>query len=119
MSQEFLKPYKWENRVIILVASEPDHPMLPRQLRIFEERSPGIKERDLVIFSNQADSLDNSIRQAIRNNFDLPDEGFRFLLIGKDGSVKIDRAEVVSSKELFAIIDAMPMRRREMKDQKR
>jgi hypothetical protein len=36
-------------------------------------------------------------------------------LIGKDGGVKLDRDTPVAVAELFALIDAMPMRRAERK----
>ncbi len=119
MSQDFLSSYKWKNRVIILLSSVPENDMLDQQCRILDEFSPGVKERDLVIVSNQADSTGDNTKRSIEKKFDIPDTGFRFILIGKDGTVKMDRTEQVSAEELFAIIDAMPMRRREMKDQNR
>jgi len=39
---------------------------------------------------------------------------FRVRLVGKDGSVKLDRGEPVGTTTLFSLIDAMPMRRAEM-----
>lgn len=39
--------------------------------------------------------------------------GFSVVLIGKDGGEKLRRNTLLSSKELFAIVDAMPMRRAE------
>ena len=39
---------------------------------------------------------------------------FRVRLIGKDGGEKLDSAAPVSAAALFALIDAMPMRRAEM-----
>jgi hypothetical protein len=42
------------------------------------------------------------------------------LLIGKDGGVKLRReTEILGCRELFATIDVMPMRRREMREQDR
>jgi hypothetical protein len=40
--------------------------------------------------------------------------GFIVLLIGKDGSVKHRTNKLLPVDELFAIIDVMPMRKREM-----
>ncbi len=38
---------------------------------------------------------------------------FRLRLIGRDGGVKLDRAAPVAPEELWALIDAMPMRQAE------
>lgn len=40
---------------------------------------------------------------------------FTFILVGKDGGEKMRVDTVVSTAQLFAIIDAMPMRKAEMK----
>ena len=39
---------------------------------------------------------------------------FRVRLVGKDGGVKLDQATPIEVTTLFALIDAMPMRRAEM-----
>jgi hypothetical protein len=41
---------------------------------------------------------------------------FALRLIGKDGSVKLSTESIVSMTEIFALIDTMPMRQREMSD---
>ena len=40
---------------------------------------------------------------------------FNVLLIGKDGGVKATWNRLINTNELFALIDAMPMRKSEMK----
>ena len=42
--------------------------------------------------------------------------GFEILLVGKDGGVKLRSPAPVSTRDLFALIDAMPMRQREMRE---
>ena len=46
-----------------------------------------------------------------------PAEGFQVELLGKDGGVKARWEDVVGVGELWARIDAMPSRRRELKEQ--
>ena len=41
-------------------------------------------------------------------------DGFEVLLVGKDGGVKLRQETPLSVDDLFATIDAMPMRQREM-----
>lgn len=46
-------------------------------------------------------------------------KGFRVELIGLDGGVKYRSTSAVSPEELWALIDGMPMRRAELKNQGR
>ena len=48
--------------------------------------------------------------------FNLEEDKFTVLLIGKDGTEKGRWHEPVSVEELFTLIDTMPMRQREMKE---
>jgi len=112
-AQELLEQYKWKKRVIILVTSTPDHPDYIAQLAQLRQVSPGVEERDLVILSNQADSVRSS---SITEKYQTGASGFRFILIGKDGTIKKDSDELVEAGDLFALIDSMPMRKREMRN---
>ena len=40
--------------------------------------------------------------------------GFRIVLVGKDGGIKLEQEEVLDPETLFSLIDGMPMRRNEM-----
>ena len=51
----------------------------------------------------------------LRRRLSVPADGFAFLLLGKDGGVKLRSATPVSFAELAAIVDAMPMRQDEMR----
>ena len=52
----------------------------------------------------------------LRDRFDVPDDAFRVVLVGKDGTEKRREAEPVSARSVFDTIDAMPMRQREMQE---
>lgn len=45
----------------------------------------------------------------------LSAKAFSVVLIGKDGKEKLRRATPLSSKELFAVVDAVPMRQPEIR----
>jgi hypothetical protein len=53
----------------------------------------------------------------LRNEFRVEPGATVFILIGKDGTQKLRKANA-SLDELFRLIDAMPMRRREMEQQR-
>lgn len=52
----------------------------------------------------------------LRNAYNLDGAAFRVVLIGKDGGVKYDTTDLFGPEQLFPIIDAMPMRQQEMKN---
>ena len=52
---------------------------------------------------------------ALRAAVGLPAGRFGVALVGKDGGVKLSRQAPVSTETLFRTIDAMPMRRDEMR----
>lgn len=51
----------------------------------------------------------------VRADYRVAEGQFLAVLVGKDGEVKQANAHPLTAAELFAIIDAMPMRRQEMK----
>lgn len=72
----------------------------------------GIKERDIVVkyFKMSPENVAVWDKWKVSRSKD-----FTFILIGKDGGEKYRSDQFVSNKELFAKIDAMPMRRSEIK----
>jgi hypothetical protein len=51
--------------------------------------------------------------QALSQKFSITDKEFKLVLVGKDGKVKLT-TNSPSIKELFAFIDSMPLRKREV-----
>jgi hypothetical protein len=119
-----LDQFKWKNRLIILAADSADVQKLTEQKALLARENTGIRDRDLrliEVFTNGRGRIDGepiSSRSvaAIRDNLQLPPGAFRVLLIGKDGTVKLRSAEVVTISEVFSLIDSMPMRRQEIRE---
>ena len=111
----------WQKRVLLLFATDSQDSALRQQDEILQAADAGMAERDLVVirvFADQRVSLDGHWLLASATSFyrrfavDLTP--FRAILVGKDGSVKLDRNRVVADGDLFQLIDSMPMRRFEM-----
>lgn len=116
-----MESYVWANRPVVLFADDAGDAELVRQRGLLDARAAGLAERDMVL----VEAVGGGVRvqgrgvaasaAALRERYGVADDaGFVFLLVGKDGGVKLRRGEAVDSEELFAVIDAMPMRRREM-----
>lgn len=79
---------------------------------LLQGRQTGFEERDLIpqeIFDETPDG------DAVREQYGIERGTFAVILIGKDGGEKFRSEEPVGPKVFFDRIDAMPMRRREMR----
>ncbi|TVR28799.1 MAG: DUF4174 domain-containing protein [Balneolaceae bacterium] len=117
-----LSELRWQNRVLVIFAGDIESVKYQEQLRLIRDRMEGIKDRDLKVISIFEDgnsnmdgvNLSSSSVNLIRKRFEAKNNIFRFILIGKDGAVKLNSPETVSMDVLFERIDQMPMRRREI-----
>ena len=123
-----LAPYRGDYRPL-LVFSPPADPRLMEQTDALDAARAGLIERDQVVLIavgtgartiemrggavTQGAAPDN---EALRARFGVAAEEFAVILVGKDGGEKLRTDEVLSPTRLFTTIDAMPMRRREMRE---
>ena len=116
-----LVPLRWKRRPLVVLAPAPDDPRLLRQRALVEAEAAAFAERDqvLVEVAGEAARIDGAEADggaALRARFGVASEGFAVILVGKDGGEKARWSAPVSPGDVFARIDAMPMRRREMRD---
>ena len=118
-----LNAYQWKNRLLLLFASsEEDQAYLTLKKEI-DRQAMEVKDRDLLVFyvlergESRLDQERLNPHQALflKKGLSVPPGRFMIVLIGKDGGEKIRQQSPVDLKEIFAIIDAMPMRQLEMK----
>ena len=120
-----LREVEWKNRVVLVFAPDNEKAELSRQREILKSASCGIGDREIVtivaVFGERllvdGRPLKRTAGDTLRDRYGVRTDDFRVLLIGKDGGVKLRREESVSAEELFSRIDAMPMRRNEMRAQ--
>ena len=117
--------HRWQNRVLLVFAPTPDSPQLEEQLERFSTVQAGLTERNLVVWQlvNESetairDGADSNLPSAaFYDRFSVEDDIFTVILLGKDGTEKSRQTEPVKIEDLFTLIDAMPMRQREMQQQ--
>ncbi len=129
-SSQILEKHRWENRVLLIISQESNtDAVFPEafveQHKKIKDSLQGLIDRKLVIYEifpseyryaelekgKESKWLESSSLYKIYNKENIP---FKVVLIGLDGGIKETKDTVISSKELFAIIDGMPMRRREL-----
>jgi hypothetical protein len=117
-----LENYHWKNRVMLFFAPSPEDEQYQEQLE-YLSNDQDLQERDLVVFHIFAEQggfageqrLSEEESEAVRQPFAIDKQRFAVVLIGKDGTEKQRWQKPVESSEVFALIDAMPMRRQEMR----
>lgn len=122
---QIMEKYLWEKRVVILFTPSSSHDVYIKQKQAFEKSKDGLKERDLIIWeavygeyvlADKA-ALPHISALNVFKEYDVKKDEFAFVLIGKDGGEKLRKNGVVSSEDLFKLIDSMPMRQQEMLQQ--
>ena len=109
---DMLDAYRWRSRVLVLSAPDPGDARLKAQRAALASARGGVGERDLVVLEAVGDGAEAA---ALRERLGLPARTFRAVLVGKDGGAKLASDEPIPPQRLFATIDAMPMRRNEMR----
>ena len=121
-----LDALRWKNRVLVLFSHSEFDPSFRLQKQDLGANAEGALDRDLMIL----DILENGQSRAgnsplsgktvekIRATLGAKSGSFEVYLIGKDGGVKLRSPEPVPAKDIFRLIDSMPMRRQEMDNQR-
>lgn len=121
---ETLEDYKGDKRPLVIFTPSAIDDRYDRQLQILLRNSVEARDRDLLpvevvgIEPVRVDALTEPDMDAVtlRERFEADEDGFKVVLLGKDGTVKLTSATPVEAETLFRTIDAMPMRQREMRD---
>ncbi|MGD2024380.1 MAG: DUF4174 domain-containing protein [Desulfobacterales bacterium] len=122
-----LRQFQWKNRLLFLFAPNRDHPMFVSLHNSLSAQQAEVDDRDLVIFiilesdpsSINTQSLASDSAFSLRKQYGVNPGEFAVLLVGKDGGIKLKRQDDIRLEEIFALIDAMPMRREEMRQKNR
>jgi hypothetical protein len=114
--------YRWKFRPLLVFADSESKAALSRQRAIVAAGRAGVAERNVVVVwivgSAVAAELGPRPGQsaaALRRRFGSSPAKFRIILVGKDGGEKLTRSAPITAAQLFQVIDAMPMRRDEMR----
>lgn len=118
-----LERYLWEKRVLLVFTPDPADMRFVAQEKELREHAAMLNERDTVIWrlaahryaTENGKLLPHIAAGPFFRYFDAPEDGFTVILLGKDGGVKLREEDAVTARRIADLIDAMPMRRREMR----
>jgi len=107
-----LDEFRWTRRPVVVFADSPNDPRFQEQIELLTERPAPLIERDVVVITDTDPATETEFRRRLRPR------GFQITLIGKDGEVELRKPSPWSSRELSRSIDKMPLRQREIREQK-
>lgn len=117
-----LGDYRWERRPLLVFSPTERDPRLAETLSRIEATRCDFASRDMVlgrVVTKGASTLDGQVvdaeqSQRLRDQFAIDENAFAVVLIGKDGGEKRRLGEIPDLQAIYALIDGMPMRSREM-----
>lgn len=121
-----LENHKWNNRVLIVKTKNIKSEIYLNQLKEFQNSKDQLKERKLIIYKINNDEFSSinyitdktiygKVSKKISKKILNENQNFELVLIGLDGNIKLKRNEILTKEALFSIIDAMPMRKYNLK----
>tara|TARA_B110000263_G_scaffold123655_1_gene107528 strand:+ start:10633 stop:11091 length:459 start_codon:yes stop_codon:yes gene_type:complete len=121
-----LSKFRWKNRVIISFISENGYSESYQQSKYRYLALNDWNERDLVLIELSPKNIikingvtNNSINSDnLRNYFSVENYSYLSILLGKDGNEKLRSQKAINNETIFKLIDSMPMRKQEIKNQK-
>lgn len=105
-----LDALQWVARPVVVFANSPRDPAFIEQMDALERDIEQLVERDVIIIVDTDRDSGSDLRQKLRPR------GFMLVLIGKDGEVKLRKPLPWTVRELNRSIDKMPMRQREIRE---
>lgn len=119
-----MEQYLWQKRVILLFAPSAESSEFEKQNALLTSAHTELEKRDIVVWriiQNEAVSVNGEHKvqfgtPPFYDYFDVPSSSATLILLGKDGGEKLRKAMPVGAESLFSLIDAMPMRQREIQE---
>lgn len=115
---------RWNKRVVLVFAGREDANLKTQVEDLLADKA-ALAEREMLVVAVVGDRVSAAFgamhgiatADALREAYAVaPDAPFTMILIGKDGGEKLRQSKPVPAKDVFALIDGMPMRRNEARN---
>jgi len=109
-SDVVLDDFLWLNRLIVVFADSDRDPSFKEQMELLNERPEPLIERDVVVIMDTDPRNPSDVRTELRPR------GFGFVLIDKDGVIKLRKPVPWDVREITHSIDKTELRQQEVRD---
>ena len=114
-----LEKYLWKNRVVVTFSPSKNNTERNFFLNSINRNLCNFNSRNIIhidfIFNEENQKFEKF--ESSFENLSISTNEFRLILIGKDGGIKLNSRKI-SLEEIFSLIDTMPMRQKEMLNDK-
>lgn len=114
---------QWKNRVLILLTKDAENTEYGNQLTEFNGELINFNERKLVVYHVTPASYKvglntttKPISSMLYTKYKKTKSDFEVILIGLDGGIKLRQDSILTKQKLYTLIDSMPMRKNELKN---
>lgn len=107
-----LSQFHWKKRPVLVFADSADDPAYIEQLDLLHAREDELVKRDVIVLTDTDPAARSPLRLKMRPR------GFMLVIVGKDGGVKLRKPFPWDVREITRSIDKMPMRQREIREEK-
>lgn len=123
MQAQDLTDYRWQNRLVLILAEGSSNPLFQNQVQAFQAAEEDLRDLRIVVFQALPKGYARGTQSApnwmssddLYQSYKSRDRSFEVLLLGLDGGIKLRRHQVVTIDELYDLINTMPMRRAELR----
>lgn len=126
LNAQDMKEHMWSNRLLLLYSNNEQDSVLNQQMLLLRNSEEGLKDRKILVYRFHRDhymkGLLSKRKYDYSTEFDrqlFDGDYFQIKLIGLDGTVKQTSLEILMPQDIFEIIDAMPLRQMELRNNKR
>ena len=122
-AQEDFSKYKSRNRILVFSTTSLQNESFKEQWELFKSSSKKLDDRNIILFAlskgriydKELKVITSYLIAPLRKNYNIAVSFEGITLIGKDGGVKFKKNYTVEPRTIFEVIDQMPMRQREMR----
>jgi len=112
MDEVDLSQFKWKKRPVVVFAESELDPAFGDQMQLLRARPEELIARDVVVITDTEPEKMSDLRRKLRPR------GFMLVIINKEGTVNVRKPFPWDVREITRSIDKMPIRQREIRDQK-
>lgn len=107
-----LSQFKWKNRPVVVFADSELDPAFVEQMRLLRARTDQLIARDVVVITDTNPAVLSDLRRQLRPR------DFGLVIMSKEGVVNVRKPFPWDVREISRSIDKMPIRKREIREQR-
>lgn len=118
-----ISSHQGEDRLLLVLAEDSADEDFQKQMKILKESRKGLEDRKLVVYQIFPGKYKKGLNDEapwrasgdLYKKFKSVNSKFEVILIGLDGGQKLKESNTLPVQAIFSTIDAMPMRKAEMR----